>query len=71
MHEQPNQKMFETKLFKQLMEFNKKDIVWVESESIKIGKLNIPSKLWKKMGVGINIKLKSTVKERVKFILKD
>ncbi len=68
---QPNQKMFETKLFEQLMKFNKKNIVWVESESIKIGKLNIPSKLWKKMGVGLNIKLKSTVEERVKFILKD
>ena len=68
---QPDQKMFETKLFEKLETFNRKKIIWVESESIKIGKLNIPSKLWKKMDEGISIKLKSSVSERVKFILKD
>ncbi len=69
--QQPNQKMFETKLFEKLETFNRKKKIWVESESIKIGKLNIPSKLWKKMDEGISIKLISTVDERVKFILKD
>tara|TARA_B110000305_G_C19450497_1_gene647615 strand:+ start:85 stop:1119 length:1035 start_codon:yes stop_codon:yes gene_type:complete len=68
---QPNQKMFETKLFEKLETFNRKKKIWVESESIKIGKLNIPSKLWKKMDQGISVKLKTTIDERVKFILKD
>ena len=68
---QPNQKMFETKLFEKLESLNRKKKIWVEAESIKIGKLNIPSKLWKKMDEGISVKLKSTVDERVKFILKD
>jgi len=68
---QPNQKMFETKLFEKLESLNRKKKIWVEAESIKIGKLNIPSRLWKKMDEGISIKLKSTVDERVKFILKD
>jgi len=68
---QPNQKMFETKLFEKLESLNRKKKIWVEAESIKIGKLNIPSRLWKKMDEGISVKLKSTVDERVKFILKD
>lgn len=68
---QPNQKMFETKLFEKLESLNRKKKIWVEAESIKIGKLNIPSRLWKKMDEGISVKLKATVNERVKFILKD
>ena len=68
---QPNQKMFETKLFEKLGSLNRKKKIWVEAESIKIGKLNIPSRLWKKMDEGISVKLKATVNERVKFILKD
>lgn len=68
---QPNQKMFETKLFEKLESLNRKKKIWVEAESIKIGKLNIPSRLWKKMDEGISVKLKATVDERVKFILKD
>ena len=47
---QPSQKLFETELFTKLMLLGTKDIIWVESESIKIGKLNIPSNLWRKMG---------------------
>ena len=70
-HKQPSQKLFETKLFEKLMSLGSKNKIWVESESIKIGKLNIPSKLWRKMGEGINVKLNSPLKERVKFILKD
>ena len=68
---QPSQKLFETELFAKLMLLGTKDIIWVESESIKIGKLNIPSNLWRKMGEGLSVKLNSSLKERVSFILKD
>ena len=60
---QPSQKLFETELFAKLMLLGTKDIIWVESESIKIGKLNIPSNLWRKMGEGLSVKLNSSLKD--------
>ena len=58
---QPSQKLFETELFAKLMLLGTKKIIWVESESIKIGKLNIPSNLWRKMGEGLSVKLNSSL----------
>ena len=68
---QPSQKYFETLIYKKLKSFNTKKRVWVEAESIKVGKLNIPSLIWKAMPLGRNIKISSSLDERVKYILKD
>jgi tRNA 2-selenouridine synthase len=68
---QPSQKYFETLIYKKLKRFNAKKRVWVEAESIKVGKLNIPSLVWKSMPLGRNIKISSSLDERVKYILKD
>ena len=68
---QPSQKYFETLIFNKINNFNIKKVIWVESESIKIGKLSIPSRLWLRMDKGIKIKLESSIEERIKFILKD
>ncbi len=69
--DQPTQKYFETLIYESLRNFNKKNNIWVEAESIKIGKLNIPSLIWKSMPLGKNIKLVSSLDERIKYILKD
>ena len=68
---QPSQKFYETCIYQKLNEFNNKKDIWVEAESIKVGKLSIPSKVWKTMPLGKNIKLSSTIEERTKYILKD
>jgi tRNA 2-selenouridine synthase len=68
---QPSQKYFETLIYDKLKRFNAKKRVWVEAESIKVGKLNIPSLVWKSMPLGRNIKISSSLDERVKYILKD
>ena len=68
---QPTQKFFETLIYKKLRNFDIKKKLWVEAESIKVGKLNIPSLIWKNMPNGKNIKLVSDLDERVKYILKD
>ena len=68
---QPSQKFYETSIYKKLNEFNYKKDIWVEAESIKVGKLNIPSKIWKIMPLGKNIKLNATIEERTKYILRD
>ena len=43
----------------------------MEAESIKVGKLNIPSLIWKSMPLGKNIKLVSSLDERINYILND
>ena len=68
---QPSQKYFETLIYEKLINFNLKKNIWVEAESIKVGKLNIPSLIWKSMPLGKNIKLISSLDERVNYILKD
>ena len=68
---QPSQKFYETCIYQKLNEFNNKKDIWVEAESIKVGKLSIPSKVWKTMPLGKNIKLNATIEERTKYILKD
>ena len=69
--EQPSQKYFETLIYEKLRNYNRKKKIWVEAESIKVGKLNIPSLIWKSMPLGENIKLTSSLDERIKYILKD
>ena len=68
---QPSQKYFETLIYEKLNTFNSKKNIWVEAESIKVGKLSIPSKIWKNMPLGKNVKVISSLEERVRFILKD
>ncbi len=68
---QPSQKYFETLIYEKLNSFNTKKNIWVEAESIKVGKLSIPSKIWKNMPLGKNVKVISSLEERVRFILKD
>ena len=69
--EQPSQKFFETCIYEKLNNFDRKKDIWVEAESIKVGKLSIPSKIWKLMPLGKNIKLIASIHERTKYILKD
>ena len=68
---QPSQKFYETCIYQKLNDFNNKKDIWVEAESIKVGKLSIPSKIWKIMPLGKNVKLNATIDERTKYILKD
>ena len=58
-------------IYEKLNSFNSKKNIWVEAESIKVGKLSIPSKIWKNMPLGKNVKVISSLEERVRFILKD
>ncbi|MEC4986724.1 MAG: tRNA 2-selenouridine(34) synthase MnmH, partial [Oscillatoria sp. PMC 1076.18] len=46
---QPSQKYFESKLLQMLQDFDFNQLVWVESESNKIGQVYLPSALWEMM----------------------
>jgi tRNA 2-selenouridine synthase len=65
--EQPTQEMFENML---ALEFNKQeDVFWIEDESQRIGKLNIPPALWQTMRMSPVYFLDIPFEERLNYIL--
>lgn len=68
-HEQPAQKLFETRLFEKLKNFNDGEIIFAEAESNKIGRLFIPVALWKKMKEAPIFIIENQIEHRVKYIL--
>ena len=69
---QPNQKYFESEIFK-ILEFDltPKKVVWVEYESFKIGNITVPKKVSNKMMESTRIHIEVDLEDRIKFILKD
>ena len=68
---QPSQKYFESLLLQQLQRFNPAQIVWVESESNKIGKVYLPINLWQQMKQSSCIEIQVPIAARVDFILQE
>lgn len=68
--EQNSQKMFESLIYESLDKRNS-NTVFVEGESKKIGRVMIPTYIYKKMKNGININIKASMEKRVGNILKD
>lgn len=68
---QPTQKMYESLLCHKLNQFNPQQPVWMESESVRIGDLYIPSKLFEKLKKSSRYSINLPFPERVNHILKD
>jgi len=68
---QPSQKQFQNSIFDKLQKVSRYDFVLLEGESKKIGKLHIPSFLYKKMLKSPRIWIKSPIEDRIKRILND
>ena len=68
---QPSQKFFESLLLNQLTKYNEKEIVFIESESSKIGQLHIPSGLWNAMASASYVELNAPAKARAQFLVSD
>lgn len=68
--EQNSQKMFESLLYKSLR-YRKSDIVFVEGESRKIGKVTIPDCIFDTMMEGIHINIAASFETRVSNIYRD
>ena len=67
--EQPSQKGFETQLWNALNNLDPKRIVFVESESKKVGGVHIPDTLMEQIRNSQCIELRSSVKTRVAWLL--
>ena len=69
--EQPSQKLFESRIWNVLRGCSPGQIIWVESESKKIGNLRVPELLMEKIRSSECIRLTLDTSERVKLLLED
>ncbi|QWE25855.1 tRNA 2-selenouridine(34) synthase MnmH [Polynucleobacter sp. AP-Ainpum-60-G11] len=69
--EQPSQKGFETNLWNALNQLDPNKIVFVESESKKVGGLHIPDPLMERIREGQCIELRSSTATRVSWLLRE
>ena len=65
---QPSQKQFETRIWWRLRSVDPKDLVFVESESRKVGDLRVPDALIERMRASECIKLELAMPERVSLL---
>ncbi|MBV8887971.1 MAG: tRNA 2-selenouridine(34) synthase MnmH [Chroococcidiopsidaceae cyanobacterium CP_BM_RX_35] len=68
---QPSQKYFESLLVKQMRSFDPSLLVWVESESNKIGQVYLPQPLWQKMKQASCVEVQLPIAARVQFLLQE
>jgi len=69
--QQPSQKMFDSLLLRRLQEFDPGRPVWVESESKKIGKVQLPDALLGAMRSGLTIAVDAAMPQRVQLLRED
>ncbi|XP_062609406.1 tRNA 2-selenouridine synthase-like isoform X2 [Saccostrea cucullata] len=68
---QPSQKWFESQIVEKLRSFNLEKVVWVESESVRIGNVHVPQTLHKEMGKAQHFRINLPMEKRVQHILKN
>lgn len=68
---QPGQKMFESRIWDKLRSFSTEQVIFVESESKKIGNLRVPEKLMDKMRASPCVRIDISTESRVKLLIED
>ena len=68
---QPSQKLFESLILNKIQSFKLNKIIFIESESSKIGNLHIPKELWKNMFNTKQILIEAPIQSRVNFLIRD
>tara|TARA_Y100000034_G_C6830945_1_gene375049 strand:+ start:36 stop:1019 length:984 start_codon:yes stop_codon:yes gene_type:complete len=66
-----SQKMFDALLYQKLKKLENEKFVFIEGESRKIGKVEMPLFLMKKIKNGINIKIECNIDERTQRLVKE
>jgi tRNA 2-selenouridine synthase len=66
---QPAQKYFESKLLQQLQSLDPNKLVWVESESNKVGEIHLPPAFWEKMKQASCVEVQLPTEARVDGLL--
>jgi len=71
LHPQPSQKMFDTRLWDALRRFTADRVVYVESESKKIGDLRVPDALMNQIRNSPCVRLELSNEHRVRLLMED
>ncbi|MDC3286810.1 tRNA 2-selenouridine(34) synthase MnmH, partial [Alphaproteobacteria bacterium] len=66
---QPSQRLFESLLYQQLHGLSSEKPIFVESESSRIGEVQIPRDIWKKMGTASQITIETPRHARATFLM--
>ena len=66
---QPTQRFFESALIAQVREFDKTRPVYVESESSRIGNLQLPTALWRLMTTSPMVTIETPARARAEYLL--
>jgi tRNA 2-selenouridine synthase len=69
--QQPTQEQFENNLTTQLLSVDSGKMLWLEDESLKIGKCRIPHSLWLQMRSASLIDLQIPLEQRVAFLVQE
>lgn len=69
--EQVSTAQFHNKIYSKLCGFDPRLPLWIENESIHIGKVNLPIELWEKMKHSEVLEIFIPIEKRIKNILKD
>ena len=67
--DQPSTQQFQNKIYQLISEFDPAKPVWLESESLTIGRVYLPEELWQRMNEAEIISLNLPLNERVNNIL--
>ena len=67
---QPSQRMFETLVNDELQRFDPAKPVYVESESSRVGNIQLPAELWKRMTEAPQIPITAPRQSRAQYLLK-
>lgn len=68
---QPSQKSFESLLLQHLQGFHTNEVVWLESESNKIGEVYIPTALWQMMQQAKCVEVQLSQQARIEWLLQE
>ncbi|MDB5022515.1 MAG: mnmH [Mucilaginibacter sp.] len=68
---QPSQEQFENELAAQLYQANKDKPIWIEDESITIGKRSIPNGLWRQMREANLLNIRIPAAQRIEFLVQE
>lgn len=69
--EQPSTEQFENNLYEEIIKLDLNKRIWIEDESIAIGKIFLPQPLWRKLRSSPMVKINVPVEVRVKRLVAD
>ncbi len=68
---QPSQEQFENELATQLYQASRDKLIWIEDESITIGKRSVPNGLWHQMKKASLLNIKIPATQRIDFLVQE